>query len=364
MPRRLERKLKIGKTLINQRHAAVQCAHFSPRSISPLRIVTAMKAYPLTFRPVLKQTIWGGRKLGDRLGKPIGPENDYAESWEVVDHGPDQSVVEHGDLAGMTLGELIRDHAVWLMGDDFENTGSFPLLLKYLDCNRVLSVQVHPDDAYAQEMTPPDLGKTEAWYVVDAEPGGLIYAGLKPGVDQARLRQAVEAGETEDVLHSFQPEPGDVVFIPAGTVHALGAGLLIAEIQQSSDTTFRLFDWNRVDANGDSRPLHIEPSLEVTDYDSGPVDASKPDQGLSGWQTLVACDKFRLKSLERGDAEVGGDGKFHVLTVPRGRATLRTESETMVLSAGQTVMLPASMPACTLVIAPEDSSSTVLVAEL
>ena len=323
-----------------------------------------MKAYPLTFRPVLKQTIWGGRKLGDRLGKPIGTENDYAESWEVVDHGPDQSVVEHGVLAGMTLGDLIRDHAVWLMGNGYQGTGSFPLLLKYLDCNRVLSVQVHPDDAYAQKMTPPDLGKTEAWYVVDVEPGGLIYAGLKSGVDQARLRQAVEAGETEGVLHSFQPRSGDVVFIPAGTVHALGAGLLIAEIQQSSDTTFRLFDWNRVDASGNSRPLHIEESLAVTDYGSGPVDAKKLDTGLSGWQTLVVCDEFCLRSLKRGDAEIGGDGKFHILTVPRGRATLRTKSETMVLSAGQTVMLPACMPACSMLIDPADSFSTVLVAEL
>ncbi|MGB1815367.1 MAG: type I phosphomannose isomerase catalytic subunit, partial [Rubripirellula sp.] len=203
-----------------------------------------MTPYPLTFAPVLKQTIWGGRLLGDHLKKPIGSAADYAESWEVVDHGEDQSIVQNGVLAGKTLKQLIRNNADWLLGS---KTGmdSFPLLLKYLDCNRVLSVQVHPDDEYALKMPMPDLGKTEAWYIVAAAPESLIYAGLKEGVDSSTLQAAIKNGTTEDALHSFHPSAGDIVFIPAGTVHALGAGLLVAEIQQSSDTTFRLFDWNR-----------------------------------------------------------------------------------------------------------------------
>jgi mannose-6-phosphate isomerase len=325
-----------------------------------------MQPYPLQFQPVLKQTIWGGRLLGERLGKPIGPESNYAESWEVVDHGADQSVVSNGELKGKTLSELIQADPVWLLGDAWQGK-SFPLLLKYLDCNRVLSVQVHPDDAYGQTMNPPDLGKTEAWYIVDAKPDSLIYAGLKSGVDRAALAEAMEAGQTEQVLHSFHPNVGDLVFIPAGTVHALGAGLLVAEIQQSSDTTFRLFDWNRVDDAGNARPLHIEPSLDVTDYQSGPVAPIQSDPEATGWQTMVECDKFVLRLLNSGEAEIGGDGKFHILTVPAGRAVLTVDSEStsasdsMNLTAGSTVMLPAAMGKCIVSVAVD---STVLASRL
>ncbi|QEG01630.1 putative mannose-6-phosphate isomerase GmuF [Stieleria maiorica] len=315
--------------------------------------------YPLIFRPLIKQTLWGGSKLGQLLGKPIGDENNYAESWEIVDHGQDQSVVENGPLAGKTLSGLIQNDASWTLGKSTSDA-MFPLLLKYLDCNRVLSVQVHPDDAYGQTMQVPDRGKTEAWYVVDVQPGSLIYAGLKRGVDREALAEAMAAGETDRVLHSFSPNPGDCVFIPAGTVHALGAGLVIAEIQQSSDTTFRLFDWNRIGADGNPRPLHVEQSLEVSDYESGPVQARQSDPAIDGWQRLVACDKFELSSLEKGSGEVGGDQRFHILTVPHGTATLHTPTETMELSRGQSVLLPAAMPECSISV---DAESTVLRAE-
>ncbi|TWT83373.1 putative mannose-6-phosphate isomerase GmuF [Planctomycetes bacterium CA13] len=296
--------------------------------------------YPLCFKPVLKQTIWGGRLLGEKLGKPIGNDANYAESWEIVDHGTDQSVVQSGSLAGKTLRELLTEHHHWLMGDAAER--EFPLLLKYLDCNRVLSVQVHPSDEYGAKMAVPDLGKTEAWMIVDAKPDSLIYAGLKAGIGEAELRAAVEQGRTEDVLHSFHPKPGDCVFIPAGTVHAIGAGLLVAEIQQSSDTTFRLFDWNRVDEKGNSRQLHIEESIAVTDFDKGPVQPVRIDPTESGWQTLVDCDKFCLRAMQKGSATVGGDGKFHILTVPNGSATIATQSDSTTFSAGQSCLLPAS----------------------
>ena len=269
-----------------------------------------LKPYPLKFKPVLKQTIWGGRRFGQQLGKPIGPESDYAESWEVVDHGKDQSIVKNGPLAGQTLAELIAGHRDWLLGDDVPQ-GSFPLLLKYLDCNRVLSVQVHPDDEYGSRMEPPDLGKTEAWYIVAAEPDSLIYAGLKPGVDHSTLETAIEVGQTEQVLHSFHPSAGDIVFIPAGTVHALGAGLLVAEIQQSSDTTFRLFDWNRVDASGqDAATASCSRLCEVTDYQSGPVTPRRCDPSVDGWQQIVECEKFVLRMMERGRDQLPAIGSF------------------------------------------------------
>ena len=321
--------------------------------------------YPLRFRPLIKQTIWGGSKLGRLLGKSIGGEDNYAESWEVVDHGRDQSIVENGPLAGKTLTELIQSSPQWVLGGgqrglgDGQAEATFPLLLKYLDCNRVLSVQVHPDDDYGAKMEIPDRGKTEAWYVVDVEPGSLIYAGLKTGVDRNSLAQAMAAGETDRVLHSFHPEPGDCVFIPAGTVHALGAGLVIAEIQQSSDTTFRLFDWNRVGVDGAPRTLHVDQSLEVSDYQSGPVRPRKTDKTVVGWQSLVRCDKFALSSLENGSAPVGGDGRFNILTVPSGKAVLTTSDDVMQLARGQSILLPAAMSRCTVT---AEEASTVLLA--
>ncbi len=304
-----------------------------------------MQPYPLSFRPILKRTIWGGRKLGEQLGKPIGEGSDYAESWEVVDRSDDQSVIDAGELAGQTLSEVIQTHRKWLLGECVPS-GPFPLLLKYLDCNRVLSVQVHPGDDYAKKMTKPDLGKTEAWYIVSSDPGSLVYAGLKDGVDAATLREAVNVGQTEQVLHSFHPEPGEILFIPAGTVHALGEGLLIAEIQQSSDTTFRLFDWNRVDQNGIGRPLHIESSLEVTDYQAGPINARRCDPLASGWQTMVECDKFVLSVMLQATDLIGGDGKFHIVTVPQGSAVLSGEGHSVSMAAGSTLLLPASLGEC------------------
>ena len=309
-----------------------------------------LPAAPLKFRPVVKQIIWGGRKLGKRLNKPIGDGDDYAESWEVVDHGEDQSVVDGGPCDGMTLGALLSTYGERMLGRGVPHH-QFPLLLKYLDCNRVLSVQVHPNDEYAGKMSPPDRGKTEAWYVVDADPGALIYAGLKEGVDREAFGAAIEAGRTEDVLHSFEPAVGDTVFIPAGTVHALGAGLLIAEIQQSSDTTFRLFDWNRVDADGNARQLHLEQGLEVSDYTTGPIRPRSLDPATGGWQTAVMSDKFALQLLHRGVGELPADDRFKIVTVPRGRATLEGEGFSETLEAGQTRLLPAIAPETTVTVA-------------
>ena len=299
--------------------------------------------YPLQFRPVFREYIWGGRRLGDVLGKPIGDGPRYAESWEVVDHGNDQSVVARGPLEGKTLGEVLREAPTGLLGSDAPRE-QFPLLLKYLDCNRVLSVQVHPDDEYGQRMSPPDFGKTEAWYIISAEPGSLIYAGLKEGVGPKELRDACKRGCSDEVLHTLEPSAGDCVFIPAGTMHALGEGLLVAEIQQSSDTTFRLFDWNRVDDQGNSRPLHIEQAIEVTDYARGPVDFQTPQKipGSSG-ERLVECDKFVLdRFCGARPFDVGGDERFHILTVVSGAASLKTaEGFSLNLALGETTLLPA-----------------------
>jgi len=269
-------------------------------------------------------------------------------------------VVVTGPLAGQTLGQILVEHRQWLIGDAAD-TESFPLLLKYLDCNRVLSVQVHPDDHFAATMDPPDRGKTEAWYIVDAEEDATIYAGLQSGVNRERLESAIRAGDVETVLHSFRPRRGDVVFIPAGTVHALGGGLLVAEIQQSSDTTFRLFDWNRLDAIGKPRQLHLQQGLEVTDYETGPVEPSHADPSRTGWQPLVTSDKFALSVLEQDSASLAGDRKFHVITVPRGRATLQHPDGADELSVGDSRLLPAAIGECEVSVA---GDGTVLTAYL
>ncbi|MEX1223531.1 MAG: type I phosphomannose isomerase catalytic subunit, partial [Pirellulales bacterium] len=186
------------------------------------------KLYPLRFEPIFRRYIWGGRRLGTELGKPIGGGDDYAESWEIVDHGDDQSRVAAGNLAGACLRELVDEHADELLGRHAPQH-VFPLLVKFLDCNRNLSLQVHPDDARAARLDPPDLGKTEAWIVMDAAPGAVVYAGLKSGTTPEEFSEACHQGTCQPLLHQFEPRPGDCIFIPAGTVHALGEGLLVAE---------------------------------------------------------------------------------------------------------------------------------------
>jgi mannose-6-phosphate isomerase len=242
-----------------------------------------------------------------------------------------------------------------------EAISRFPLLLKYLDCQNVLSVQVHPDDAYGSQMKTPDLGKTEAWYIIDAQPGSLLYAGLKQGVSRTDLEQAIRLGRTQDCLHVLSPSPGDCIFIPAGTVHALGAGLVVAEIQQASDCTFRLYDWDRVDASGSSRPLHIQQALEVIDFDRGPVDPIKPvSAGVAMGEKLVHCDKFRLTRLSKPESYELDLSTCNVIAVPRGTATLDTNHGQIELRIGQSALIPHACGQAKLTLG---SDTTVLVAE-
>lgn len=315
--------------------------------------------YPLRFVPTFRRYIWGGRRLGDVLGKPIGEGDDYAESWEVVDHGEDQSVVAYGALLGKTLNELVTGRCDELMGGTrvFDR---FPLLFKLLDCNRNLSVQVHPNDEQGRLLDPPDLGKTEAWVILDAAPRSQLFAGLKSGVDRETLTRAVEQGSTEACLHAIEPKAGDCVFIPAGTVHALGEGMLVAEIQQSSDTTFRLFDWNRVGADGTPRPLHIQESLETIDYQRGPVTPQTPQpMDVRGLERLVACDKFELDRWQlESPATLELKGQFKILAVVQGEVEVEGDPSELPLTRGQTCLIPA---ACESVGLKLDAPATVLV---
>ena len=318
---------------------------------------------PIRFEPLFRPYIWGGRNLETRFHKQIPREGVWAESWEIVDHGADQSIVEKdledgsavncpGDsLAGQTLRQLIEAAPESILGVCALSQSQFPLLLKYLDCQRVLSIQVHPNDAYGAKMAPPDLGKTEAWYVVEASAEALIYAGLKANVGRSELVQAIAHGHIESCLHAFRPRRGDCVFIPAGTVHALGAGLIVAEIQQASDTTFRLYDWNRVGSDGVPRPLHIDQALDVIDFDRGPISQVVPKPTKDPGRTnLVTCDRFVLDEVRENLHSFSINGRFAIATVVQGSATMKTststgsqDSRTTRLTLGQSVLLPAAM---------------------
>jgi mannose-6-phosphate isomerase len=302
--------------------------------------------YPLRFHPILRRYLWGGRGLGTELGKPIGEGDDYAESWEVCDRGTDQSVVATGPLAGTTLGELVKTRGAELLGRHAGH-GRFPLLFKFLDAQKTLSVQVHPDDARALRLDPPDLGKTEAWVILKAAPGSLIYAGLKRGFDRHALAREAARGTCDLCLHRFEPRAGDCVFLPAGVVHAIGAGLLVAEIQQSSDTTYRLFDFNRLGPDGRPRELHVEAALEAIDYQYGPAQPQTPQPtDRPHVERLVACDKFTLDRW-RIDApcEIGGDGRCHLLAVIGGQVRVAGDPDGALLSTGATILLPAALGA-------------------
>jgi mannose-6-phosphate isomerase len=302
---------------------------------------------PLVFEPILRRLIWGGRRLGTVMGKPIGDGDDYAESWEIADYRDAVSVVRDGPLAGTSLRDLVRSRPAELLGRSRAEQGQFPLLVKLIDARESLSVQVHPDDALGKELAG-DSGKTEAWVVIDAEPGSLIYAGLKPGVDRERLERAIRSGGVEPLLHRFEPRPGDCVLVEAGTVHAIGAGVLLAEFQQMSDATFRVFDWNRVGPDGKPRALHIDQALRSIDFRRGPVDpiAARPlvleDGNVD--EALARCRYFQLErwTLE-APQEIGRDDRFTVVMVLSGQVRTRQGDGELVLGRGETMLLPASI---------------------
>ena len=299
----------------------------------------------LKFQPLLKRIRWGGRRLGTLLHKPIGEADDYAESWEISDHGDDQSRVVGGPLDGWTLERLVRERNRELFGRH-AGKSQFPLLVKFLDAHDRLSVQVHPNDEQAKTFDPSENGKTEAWVILAAEPGSRIYAGLQTGVDRERLAGAVENGTVEECLHSIAVHPGDCVFIPAGTVHAIGEGIVLAEIQQASDLTFRLYDWGRLGTDGKPRPLHINAALSCTEFERGPVDPVSPrilEDGPHRLEELIRCDFFVLhRHITTESLTIPHDDRFHVLMLLDGAAEFRSETSPMSLDRGGTVLMPAA----------------------
>ena len=301
---------------------------------------------PVEFSPILKRTRWGGRRLKTVLGKQLGPHQDYAESWEVCDLGETQSVVLSGPYAGWKLNRLVHEFPELLFGSGV-SCSQFPLLVKFLDCNDRHSVQVHPDDRQVRKYYQNEKGKTEAWFVISAEPDSFIYAGLKNGITPELLQASLENGTVEDCLHRMTPSPGQCYYIPAGTVHTLGDGILIAEVQQSSDVTFRLFDWNRTDARGNRRPLHVDQAMECIDFQRGPIHAVEPKLQLQDENAelnqLIDSPFFRIDRLSiQGEFLLPANSICKVIISVSGQGTMRTGGTSYSLPVGKTFLIPAT----------------------
>lgn len=300
-----------------------------------------MQLYPLKFQPIYKERIWGGQKLAAAFGKDIPANVKIGESWEIADLPEGKSTVKNGPLAGQTIAEIIeRFGAKAVLGTD-KYSPPFGLLIKILDAEDVLSVQVHPDSETCKRRGKGNP-KTECWYIIAAGPDACIYKGLKKGVTKKQFAEAITDGNVADMLVKVPVKAGECHFLPAGTAHAIGAGLLIAEIQTPSDTTYRVFDWNRIEAKtGKGRQLHIEDSLESIHFDQ---DAAELAVKTSG--TLVDCEFFKIEkhnlATENTETEFKR-GQMRVLMMIEGRASLQGGGETVEIIKGDTVLLPGSI---------------------
>ena len=326
--------------------------------------------YPVRFGPIFKERIWGGRRLETVLGKTPPPGRPIGESWEISEHGDNCTAVVNGPQRGKTLRDLIREfprafplRPARLAASSDDRPAGFPLLVKWIDAREKLSVQVHPPDGHPR-LPPGESGKTECWMIVAAEAESQIYLGLRRGFDRASLVRELERGTLEHCLNVFPARPGDFYFVPAGTVHAIGAGVLVAEVSQSSDMTLRLFDWNRVDpATGRPRELQIEASLDCIHYQavpSGPVHIPPVTSSRTGPATQASeptpadkppiprllgpdqCPYFSVAARHIVVATVLGEaGGVHVLICIGGTGEITGGGETLAVRCGDTILLPA-----------------------
>ena len=316
--------------------------------------------YPLKFKPVYKDYLWGGRRLAE-FGKQLPEEGNVAESWELSCHPNGPSVVSDGQFEGQTLADLIKIYPDELLGKaiDQRDRDKFPLLIKLIDAKQTLSVQVHPTDAYAHEHENGEYGKNEMWYVVSAPEGAELIAGVVRGTDKAELAKAIEEGRCEEVLQHIPVSEGDVINIPAGLVHAITDGLMIYEVQQNSDTTYRLYDYNRRGADGKLRDLHIDKALDVIDFTNAGgqvrfrgLTLPKTDSDPLERRMLVVNRYFAVEEYKLdGEASFDADGQaFRILTALDGDAVIRYADDLEVLlRRGETVFIPAALGEWTLV---------------
>jgi len=288
--------------------------------------------YPLIFHPIYKEKIWGGRRFQDLLGRKL-PPGLIGESWDVAAHPNGTSVVAEGPLAGTDLDQLMKD-----FGEELAPGPEFPLLLKLIDSGQELSVQVHPDDAYVQRHTDERFGKNEMWYIVHSDPGAWIIWGLQPGVTKKEFEAAITQGGTAilSCLNKVPVKAGELYPISAGLVHALGPGVVVAEVQQNSDTTFRVYDWDRVDDKGQARELHVDQALETIDFSPEALDYS--------YQLARCREHFQMKVFDRPQNHaLACSTGFQIITNLGTQAEVAWAGGNTQLALGQSCLIPASL---------------------
>jgi mannose-6-phosphate isomerase len=307
--------------------------------------------YPLRFDPIYQYRLWGGRRLSSLLSAPLPGDGPVGEAWVLSDRTDHQSLVANGPLKGQTLGQMMKQFPEQLMGKLSSRFSRFPLLLKFLDARSMLSVQVHPSDAHPELIPAGDTAKTEAWVVIDAEKEGRIYAGLKSGTTADTLRQSLDDGTIADHLVCIAPKVGDAIFISAGTVHSLGNDVVVFEVQQNSDTTFRLYDWGHIDPKTrELRPLQVEQafaSIEFGASDGGMaaprVETKKPVER----ERLFDCHAFLLWRLLGQDLfTVGATAEPRVLVCIEGTGQVSHKGIPYAVGRGDVWLLPAEVGQC------------------
>lgn len=307
-----------------------------------------MDLYPLKFEPIYKEKIWGGKKLHEVFNRDL-PNNNIGESWEVAAHANGTSIIKNGIYQGRKITNLIEKKPKEILGNiDLNDKKRFPLLIKILDANAKLSVQVHPDDSYAQKVEN-ELGKTEMWYVIDTEPGAKLVYGLKPGTSKEVFAESIKNGKLENYLNEVTVEKGDIFFMPSGTIHAIEEGILLAEIQQNSDTTYRVYDWNRMGKDGKPRELHVDRALDVIDFEKEVLQAkSIPltiDKGEYKRSFLTACPYFVTEKIDvNGFYQLDTEKRrFYIVMNLSGQAGISSGEKVYNLSPGDTYFLPADI---------------------
>ena len=303
--------------------------------------------YPFVFKPIFKDRIWGGHELARLYAKKIPAGQPIGESWEISDRPGDASIIASGPLAGKDLRWLMENHAAEILGDAKPAAvGRFPLLCKILDAREKLSLQVHPPANKARELKGEP--KTEMWFIADAAADASLYVGLKRGVTRAEFERKISDGSVADCFHRIPVKAGDTMFLPSGRVHAIGDGLVIFEIQKNSDTTYRVFDWNRLGLDGQPRPLHLAQSLasiDFNDFEPKLVETRFVADGKTQKRALVSDPLFNVEAWKFNAGATGlfKSKKLQIVAVTRGETEIKSGSTAVNLSAGQFCLIPASL---------------------
>lgn len=301
--------------------------------------------YPLKFRPIFKERVWGARNLERLYRKSLPPGVPIGESWEISDRPGDVSVIENGSLAGRELHWLMEHHPRELLGHAPALNGRFPLLIKILDAQETLSLQVHPPTSKAAELKAEP--KTEMWFITEARPGAALFVGLRRGVTRAEFERSIHDGTVAKCFHRHDVNAGDAMFLPSGRAHSIGAGNVLFEIQQNSDTTYRVFDWNRLGLDGKPRELHIEQSLasiDFNDFEPALQPREAEQRGDTVVRQLAQCPLFAVEqiSLSAGGQVGLTPGTMHILGVVSGDVNVHWEHDKMLLKSGEFCLVPAS----------------------